>query len=117
MDINSKYHTVFNYLLYCGGKFPRYISIDSLVYAGIDFCRRDDDCILRHFEIYLGKVIALDMEVFIRWFIDELFLPAFGVLNSVVFSGYGVEVTFLQILSGFIILSMVVTHFWKGALG
>lgn len=41
----------------------------------------------------------------------------FSLLNSYTFTAFGVEVSILMVFFIFIVLSMVITLFWKGARG
>lgn len=51
-------------------------------------------------------------EMFVDWF-NQLF----ALLNSYTIEAFGVNVSLLVIYGAFIVLSMVISLFWKGAKG
>ena len=50
-------------------------------------------------------------------FILGLLGDLLGLLNSVSFSAFGVEVSYLVVIGSFIVVTMVVNVFWRGVKG
>lgn len=47
--------------------------------------------------------------------IKDLYVEIFNILDTVVFDVEGMNVSFLDLIFGFLVISFVITVFWKGA--
>lgn len=57
------------------------------------------------------------MEQTFDWFIAQMYRFYFAVQYHTSFNIYGVTVSFFDIILGGILLSMIISVFWKGARG